>query len=137
MNNEYDDIINLPHFEPQNHKRMSMLARASQFAPFAALNGHEEAIMETARLTDRKIELEEDAKKELDIKMTNILSHIKDHPYIEIIHFVADEKKEGGHYELTSGTAKKDDEYEKSIIMSNGRQIYLDSIVDVEIKKQD
>lgn len=47
--NKYDDIINLQHFEPKNHKRMSMENRAAQFAPFAALTGHEEAIAEAAR----------------------------------------------------------------------------------------
>lgn len=42
--NEYDDIINLPHYEPKSHPRMPMEARAAQFAPFAALNGYEEAL---------------------------------------------------------------------------------------------
>jgi len=42
--NDYEDIINLPHYEPKNHQRMPLAARAAQFAPFAALTGHEEAI---------------------------------------------------------------------------------------------
>lgn len=46
--NQYDDIISLPHFEPKHHKRMSMQARAAQFAPFAALTGYDEAIKQTA-----------------------------------------------------------------------------------------
>ena len=40
----YDDIINLPHYEPKHHPRMSMWSRAAQFAPFAALTGYDEAI---------------------------------------------------------------------------------------------
>jgi hypothetical protein len=42
----YDDIINLPHHEPKFHPRMSRQARAAQFAPFAALNGHAKALSE-------------------------------------------------------------------------------------------
>lgn len=45
----YDDIINLPHYEPIHHPRMSMWNRAAQFAPFAALAGYEDAIQESAR----------------------------------------------------------------------------------------
>jgi hypothetical protein len=44
MTNNYDDIINLPHYEPKHHPRMSMWNRAAQFAPFAALTGYEDAI---------------------------------------------------------------------------------------------
>ncbi len=52
--NKYDDIIDLPHHVSQNHPRMSMENRAAQFAPFAALNGHDEAIAETARRVNSK-----------------------------------------------------------------------------------
>jgi hypothetical protein len=49
MRNDYDDIINLPHYEPKHHPRMSMWSRAAQFAPFAALTGYDDAIRDTAR----------------------------------------------------------------------------------------
>jgi len=49
MNMDYSDIIGLPHYEPKRHQRMSMMARAAQFAPFAALTGYNEAIDETAQ----------------------------------------------------------------------------------------
>ena len=49
-NHSYDDIINLPHPTSRNHPRMSLHDRAAQFAPFAALTGHDAAIKETARL---------------------------------------------------------------------------------------
>ena len=48
MRNDYDDIINLPHYEPKHHPRMSMWNRAAQFAPFAALTGYDDAIREVA-----------------------------------------------------------------------------------------
>lgn len=47
--NQYDDIIDHPHHVSDRHPRMSMYQRAAQFAPFSALAGHSEAIMETAR----------------------------------------------------------------------------------------
>ena len=51
---KYDDIINLPHHVSTQHPQMSMINRAAQFAPFAALTGHDAAIRETARLTNEK-----------------------------------------------------------------------------------
>jgi len=44
----YEDIINLPHHVSKKHPQMSMYQRAAQFAPFAALTGHNQAIEETA-----------------------------------------------------------------------------------------
>lgn len=46
---DYSDIINLPHHVSKKHPQMSMWSRAAQFAPFAALSGHDEAIKETAK----------------------------------------------------------------------------------------
>ena len=50
MTDEYDDIINLPHHVSTRHMQMSLLARAAQFAPFAAVSGHGDATRE-AELT--------------------------------------------------------------------------------------
>ena len=55
--NKYDDIINLPHHVSKEHPQMSMYMRAAQFAPFAALTGHDSAIKETARKQQKKVEL--------------------------------------------------------------------------------
>ena len=51
----YEDIINLPHYELKHHPRMSMWSRAAQFAPFAALTGFDAAISESARQTDEQL----------------------------------------------------------------------------------
>ncbi len=56
MSENYDDIINLPHYVSEKHPRMSMINRAAQFSPFAALTGHGEAIDETARLAEQEAE---------------------------------------------------------------------------------
>ena len=59
MTNEYDDIINLPHHVSKRHPQMSMLNRAAQFAPFAALTGYDAAINETMEKHITEITIEE------------------------------------------------------------------------------
>lgn len=59
MKTQYDDIIHLPHHVSKTRPQMSMLDRAAQFSPFAALTGYEDAIQETGRLTDTKVEIGE------------------------------------------------------------------------------
>lgn len=60
MTTYYDDIINLPHYEPPYRRRMPMEARAAQFAPFAALTGYDAAIAEANRVTVSQFDLSED-----------------------------------------------------------------------------
>ena len=69
---KYDDIINLPHHVSTTRHRMSMLERAAQFQPIRALVGYEDAVHETARLTDERAELTEDEKLLLDTKLQEI-----------------------------------------------------------------
>ena len=73
MTGPYDDIINLPHPTSAKHPRMPLSDRAAQFAPFAALSGHSTALAETARLTDQRMELDEDARAALDLKQQLLL----------------------------------------------------------------
>ena len=58
MTGPYNDIIHLPHPTSAKHPRMPIQDRAAIFSPFAALTGHSAAISETARLTDRRMELD-------------------------------------------------------------------------------
>lgn len=55
---KYGDILNLPHHVSETHPPMPIADRAAQFAPFAALTGYKEAIEETERLVEKKIERE-------------------------------------------------------------------------------
>ena len=55
---KYEDILNLPHHVSETHPPMSIADRAAQFAPFAALTGYKEAIEETKRMAEEKIERE-------------------------------------------------------------------------------
>lgn len=125
----YDDIINLPHHVSKTRKPMSMENRAAQFAPFAALTGHDDAISETSRLTSSRIELSEDEQ----VGLTKRLEHaIKLQSSVNITYFHPDTLKEGGEYVTVSGIIKKVDEYESCIILSDKRKIRLADILSLE-----
>lgn len=132
MLNNYDDIIHLPHPTSAKHPRMTMLARAAQFAPFAALTGHGAALQETARLTDQQQELGEYDNEVLNRKLMLLLSHLEEHPKVRITHFLPDQHKEGGSYVTVEGMVKRLDEYEQVLYMEDGRQIPLTSISDIQ-----
>ena len=106
-NHRYDDIIDLPHHVSATRTRMSMIERAAQFSPFAALTGYDAAIKETWRLTDQRIELSEECRAALDRKQMLLLDHIGDRPEISITYFVPDERKNGGTYVTVTGKVKK------------------------------
>ena len=129
---DYSDIINMPHHVSKNRPQMSMHDRAAQFAPFAALTGYDDAVKETARLTDRKTELLDEQVAILNEKILLLIEKIKDNPEISIIHFVPDQKKEGGTYKTIHGIVKKIDEFNKLIIMNDGKRINMESILDIE-----
>ena len=88
MIHDYDDIINLPHYEPKHHPRMSMWNRAAQFAPFAALTGYDAAIRESGRFTDDWVGLSESGNEEMNRKMELIVSMLPEHPSVAIEYFV-------------------------------------------------
>lgn len=127
---QYDDIINLPDHQSVTRPHMSNYDRAAQFPPFASLTGHDEAIKETARLTDRKIELDEYTKEDLNSK----LQIIGDNPGTEvtITYFQPDEKKSGGAYLTISGCVKRIDEYEQTVIFTDRTAIPVEQISGIE-----
>lgn len=128
---KYDDIINLEHHISKTHKQMSMQNRAAQFAPFAALTGYEEAVKETARFTEQKIELDEELNNILDEKLRLIQSQIKNTPEITVTYFVPDDKKRGGKYQKITGKIKKIDDYNKFIIFTDGKFISIKDIINI------
>lgn len=130
---QYDDIINLPHHKSKTRSHMSLEDRAAQFSAFAALTGHDAAIEETARLTDRKIELDEDAKSRLNEKLQYIAEHLGTDLEVAITYFVADEKKAGGEYVTKKGNVKKIDQYRNAIIMMDSEEICIADIVEIEV----
>ena len=106
--NKYDKIINLPHHVSSTRPHMSMIDRAAQFSPFAALTGYDAAVRETARLTEQKIELDEYEKAALDQRILLLQEHLKELPEVTITHFVPDERKDGGKYVSITEAVKKD-----------------------------
>lgn len=98
MNNRYNEIINLPHHVSKTRPQMPMSDRAAQFAPFAALTGYDSAIKETGRLTDERIELDEEALTALDMKYQLLMDAFDDAPEVTITFFQPDERKAGGKY---------------------------------------
>ena len=131
MTGKYDDIIHLPHHVSATHPRMPMLDRAAQFSPFAALTGYEAAVRETARLTDQRVELDENAKAELDQKLRLLLS-LPGQPEVSITHFRPDERKEGGAYETVTGRIKKYDESSHAIVLADRTMICIEDVFDLE-----
>lgn len=130
---DYEDIIHLPHHVSKKHSQMSLLDRAAQFSPFAALTGHEDAINETARIVDAQIILEEDEKDILNANLQEIKMHLAEHPEVEITYFKPDELKSGGRYERICGHIKKIDEYKKCIILENSEIIRMEYMIGIEI----
>jgi hypothetical protein len=129
---KYDDIINLPHHESGFHPHMSTLDRAAQFSPFAALSGYEGAIKETARLTNKRMELDESAKNVLDEKLRIIHEQLSSKPEIEIIYFQPDEKKTGGAYVSAIGIVKKIDGFERTVVMQDETRILIEEIIRIK-----
>ncbi len=132
MTGPYDDIISLPHHVSATRPHMTAGDRAAQFSPFAALTGYDAAIKETARLTDKKLELDESMKDVLSRRLQIIADWMKKRPEISITYFQPDMKKSGGAYVTAIGTVKKIDEYERIVIMTDGTAIPIDEIISID-----
>jgi len=128
----YEDIINLPHHVFSKRPQMSLENRAAQFAPFSALTGYSEAIKETARLTNKKIEIDEERKIMLDTKLQILNENLKNKPEITITYFVKDHKKNGGTYKDINGIIKKINIYEQEILFEDKTKILLNDIFDIK-----
>ena len=118
----YDDIINLPHHVSKIRKPMPMINRAAQFAPFAALTGHDEAITETARQTTPKRILSSEAYA---------IGHVGERPNLTFTYFIPDTQKEGGRYVSTSGILRAYDDFEKKIALEDGTVILIETIISI------
>ena len=129
---KYDDIINLPHHQSSKRPHMSMRDRAAQFAPFAALTGYGSAINETKRLTDKKIELNDDEKQELNAKLNYIADNLGSKPEVAFTFFVPDAQKSGGAYVNVTRIVKKIDTYENCVVLEDDRHIAFDDIIGIE-----
>ena len=131
MDKNYDDIINLPHYVSKKHPQMSIEARSAQFAPFSALTGYDEAIKETARLTDKRIEIDDGLKVVLNNKLQYILENLKLKPEIILTYFVYDDKKIGGKYVEKIGIVKNIDMVEQYVMLIDKTKIPVLEIINI------
>lgn len=143
---KYADIINLPHRQSATRPHMPVEDRAAQFSPFAALTGYEDAVKETARLTDERIELDEYSKEVLNQQLNKIKEGLRGRPknssdmlwtdskpQAAITYFVPDERKAGGAYVTIKGVVRKIKEYEQLLVMDDGTEIPIEEITDINM----
>lgn len=131
MKGPYDDIIDLPHHVSATRQRMSMLDRAAQFSPFAALTGYDAAIRETGRLTDERIELDVDGKAMLDGKIQLLAQRQAEQPVVTVTCFIPDERKRGGAYVDITASVRRIDRIGQTLVMEDGREIPFEHIYDI------
>jgi len=135
VTNQYDDLLHLPHPTSERHPRMPMSDRAAIFSPFAALTGHGAAIVETARLTGRRIEPDEDSRAKLNWKQRVLAALAAEQPEVTVTWFQPDERKDGGSYATVTGRLKKTDGVERVMVLADGTRIPLDDILDIESER--
>lgn len=131
---KYDDIMHLTRPQYPDLPQMSVQDRAAQFSPFAALTGFDDAVKETARFTDTKRELAEDEIEKINEALNRLSDMINENPQIVLTYFKKDEKKDGGAYVRKVGYVKRLDEYEKTVIFTDGIKVDINDIGDIDIK---
>lgn len=129
---KYNSIMGLPHHVSAKHRHMSMTERAAQFSPFAALNGYEDAVSETARLTDGRPDLDEYERDAIDRKLREIMESDEDLP-VMLTYFRPDAKKSGGAYLTLNGKVSDIDEVGRIVIMESGARIPVTDILVIDI----
>ncbi len=130
----YEDILNEKRPAPLR-PRMSNLERAAQFSPFAALVGYDEVIEESARLTDKRKELTENEKQELDNTLDILRSLIDQKPLVLVRVFVPDEKKAGGKSVLLRKRLKKIDETRRLLVFEDKDYVRMEDIEDLSLEQ--
>ena len=130
---KYDDIIHLPHHVSSTRPHMPVSGRAAQFQPFRALTGYEDAVRETARLTDERVELTEDQQALLRRKLQRLADDAASLPLVTLTYFQPDKKKAGGSYVTTTGQLKKIDDVEGVLVLMGGERIVIADILEIQL----
>ena len=132
---DYSDIINMPHHISLRHPQMKREARAAQFAPFAALTGHDTAIEEASRVTSDKPELSDNELERLNDDFRMICEGYDGKQEIIVKYFVPDMHKDGGSIEMHTGIIRRIDDNNKIIIFEDGKEILIEMITDISISE--
>ena len=133
---KYEDIIDLPHHVSDRHPHMSLMNRAAQFAPFAALTGFDASIAEAGRLTDSE-EHDDSLNDELNRVMAELRDHIGEQTAKTVTCIRPDSRKSGGRYESVTGNLRKIDDYAGEIMLAGGKSIPIKYIVDLTLPEQE
>lgn len=128
----YDDIIDLPHHVSDKRPQMSLHDRAAQFLPFAALTGYDDAVRESARVTDDRPELREDALELLDRRLSLLEAELASRPEITVTYFLQDEKKQGGAFVNKTGVIRRIDGCERKLLFEDGSAIPIADVLMLE-----
>lgn len=123
MSSNFDDIKHLTRPQYDEFPPMSKHDRAAQFAPFAALVGYDDAVDETERLTDSRIELTEDEINELNDNLNLLLDKLDEQPEVRVTYFIPDEHKSGGKYVDKVGVVRIYDSYANELVFMDGMRI--------------
>ncbi|MBO5096097.1 MAG: hypothetical protein J6B98_04405 [Bacilli bacterium] len=132
IDDKYEDIINLEYKKSSYRTPMSIENRSAQFAPFSALTGYGEAINETSRLTNRKIDIDEGLNEFLNRKLSILKDFIKNKPLVSITYFVKDKTKKGGEYISITDNLDKIKEVEGFLQLKNKAKIEFKDILNIE-----
>mgnify|MGYP006905556278 FL=1 len=111
---------------------MSISDRAAQFAPFSALTGYKDAIIEVDRYTQEFIELDDSEKEVIGQKLYILNEHKKENIQIEITYFEPDKKKKGGIYKKVQSVLKCYDELKDMIVLENNVKILVKYIIELK-----
>ena len=132
MKGKYDDLLYLPHHISLTRPHMATADRAAQFSPFAALTGYEDAVRETARVTEGRIELDESEKALLNEKLRLLAEARGEAGRVAVTYFLPDQKKTGGAYVTAAGRVKKVDGFSRAILLEGGECIPIEDIAEIE-----
>ena len=136
MPGKYDDIIDLERPVSRWHPPMPIQARAAQFSPFAALTGYENVIREAARLTARKLELDEDAKQEIDRSLALLAAQTTPPGgpvSVELTWFEPDGLKLGGEYVTRTVSVRRVDQTYRLLELADRSVIAIDQLLNIRL----
>lgn len=129
---KYEDIIHQER-PVSTHRPMSKMNRAAQFAPFAALNGHAEAIENSACYKKERMDLSEDQLQKLNDCLIRIQNNLK--RKVEVVYYVLNEQFPLGTYQIIEGQIKRIDEVARWIFMEDGTEIPMRDVVEIAEKE--
>ena len=119
----YDDIKHLTRPQYDDLPPMPAEDRAAQFSPFAALVGYDDAVAETARLTEARREISEEEINDLNKALIEITERINTRPSVRVEYFIPDSRKAGGSYSTKTGNVKTYDQIRNTLSFTDGDEI--------------